>query len=64
VGAFRPHRPRLPLSGLPRTSALLEHACAEVENDVELARELACHLLAQYLAHLAAQEPALQFSLN
>jgi hypothetical protein len=31
---------------------------------VELARELACHLLAQYLAHLAAQEPALQFSLN
>jgi hypothetical protein len=55
---------RLPLPGLPRTSALLEQACAEVESDPELPRELACHLLAQYLAHLAAQEPAFEGSLN
>jgi hypothetical protein len=43
---------------------MLERACAELENDAELARELASHLLVQYLVHLAAQEPAFEVSLN
>jgi hypothetical protein len=55
---------RLPLPGLPRTSAFLDEACAAVESDAELARDVALHLLAQYLAHLAAHEDAFAVSLN
>jgi hypothetical protein len=54
----------LPLPGLPRTSALLEEACVEVESDPKLARELACHLLAQYLVRLDAEQRACEPSLN
>jgi hypothetical protein len=46
---------RLPLDGLPRTSALLTRACEEVEGDEDGCYELAMHLLTNYVVHLGAE---------
>lgn len=51
-------RRRLPFNGCPRISALLAEACAEVEQDDDLAYEIAGHLLTTYLVRMSALEHA------